>query len=284
MKKYFKYSYLVFSLLILSACSIKYVYNHLDWIVVSYIEDIALLDEDQSELLNAQLEKSLNWHRKTQLPEYAKWLQSFRNDIDTGLNAKIVESHLETVTLFFQNTTLRLNDDVYVLLPQLTEEQVKAIEENFTGKSRDFHEDFIDISKEDLKQQELEKLIERFEFWIDDLTEPQLILLSDTAKNFDIEYQERYERQLKWQKEFILLLNQARTGKNVKQDIRNLLSIKNKFRTKRVLKKAAQRKQRFITLIVAISKTITKEQKLYLFEKIDNYKTLFNELYAELNE
>jgi len=284
MKKYFKYSYLVFSLLILSACSIKYVYNHLDWIVVSYIEDIALLDEEQSELLNAQLEKSLNWHRKTQLPEYAKWLQSFRNDIDTGLNTKIVESHLETVTVFFQNTTLRLNDDVYVLLPQLTEEQVKAIEENFAGKSRDFHEKFIEISKEDLKQQELEKLIERFEFWLDDLTDPQLKLLSDTANNFDIEYQERYERQLKWQKEFILLLNQARTEKNVKQGIRNLLSNQNKFRTESILKKAAQRKQRFITLIVAISKTLTKEQKHYLFEKIDNYKILFNELYAELNE
>lgn len=172
----------------------------------------------------------------------------------------------------------RLIDDIYVLLPTLTDEQIKEIQDNFADKNTEFREDYIEISQDDLKDQELESLIEQFEFWIGDLSKPQLKLFAAIVKNTKLDYAARYQRRLKQQREFTILLIQAKSGKNVKADIKELLINDNKFRNEQSIKSYNLNRIRSIEFIVLISETLDTKQKKHLCEKINDFTLLFNEL------
>ena len=284
MKNYLRYYFLIIAILAIQACSFKTIYNQVDWLIVSYIEDFVSLNEKQSERLNTQIQKSFSWHRKTQLPLYTTWLQSFHDDVESGLDKTTVEIHFDTISSYFKNITSRLVDDIYVLLPNLTEQQIKEILENLSDKNVEFREEYSGKTQEELKDQVLDKLIDQFENWIGDLTAQQVIILTVFVKNSDLLYEQRYQTRLRWKKEFSVLLTEAKSGKNVNAKIKDLFTNQNKFRDKLSQEKFNQRKEVSAELIVSISRILTEEQKIHLFDKIANFKAMFLELASEINE
>jgi len=280
-KKNLKCTFLLMSLLVvffltLQACSSKFVYTQLDWIVAAYIEQYVLLDDEQSGLLLKQLENSFSWHRKTQLPLYSNSIQGFRNDIENGLDSTKMNNHLLAAKSYYKSFNTRLINDVGILLPGLTENQLTEVMEYFADKNDDYQEEYLDKSKEELKEKKLENLTEQFEDWLDDLTEQQKSMLNDFVIKYDWNYEERYQLRLKWQKQLSLLLFQARKGKNVIGQIKELNY--DNFRNEHSKKKTEQRMQAYLNLIISVSKTMSKKQKEHLFEKIDDYNALFLDL------
>jgi len=281
-----RYSNLRYILLIglvffIQACSLKYVYNQLDWIVVSYIEDFVTLDEEQSELLDKQIKKSFYWHRDTQLSLYSNWLQRFHHDVESGIDTNTVISHFDTLSTFITNILRRLADDIYVLLPTLTDEQINEILDQLSDTNDDFSDEFGDKNHQELVVLHQEKLVERYQEWIGDLSEQQINILNASAKKSDFVYGERYQVRLKWQKLLSEILFKAKAGKDVKQEFKNLFLENNRFKSKATIKRIKARKIVSTNLIVSISKTLSDDQKQHLFNKIDNYKSLFMELIPE---
>ncbi len=283
MKKYrnnIKYIFQLLSLfifaLMLQACATKFVYTQLDWIIAQYIEQYVSLDNEQSELLKKQLDKSLRWHRKTQLSQYANWIKAFRDDVENGLDRAKVNNHFTSVNAYYKSSIARLIDDIGILLPGLTADQTKEVMDIFIDENDEFQEMYLNKNKEELKKQKLEKLTEQFENWLDDLTEQQKGILNSFVMSYEWHYAEHYRLRLEWQRQLSVLLKQAKIGKDVIENIKGLNY--NNLRNEQSKKKLKQKKQRYMDLIVSISKTMSKKQKEYFFEKIDDYNALFLDL------
>lgn len=274
----------VFSVLLLSACSFKFVYQQLDYLLISYIDDFVTLNESQTVLLEQRIQKSLSWHQKTQLPIYAEWLVSVRNDIEKGLDKTNVTTHVTTIESLTKDVLVRLADDIRIVLLDLSKQQIQQTLANIAEKNTEFHETYVDKNNEELKQQELEKIIERFENWLGDLTKPQYLLLTQFVNQSALLYEQRYQSRLKWQKYFSFVLIKKTKLNNLKSEINTLLFDSEKFKSKDFLQKSNKRKQAFIRLIVAISKTLSVIQKQHLFEKMQDYKAMFLELNSEFTE
>jgi hypothetical protein len=73
---------LVIGLILLSACGPRLYYPSLDWLIPWYVDDYISLEPDQSSRLRTQLARQLEWHCRTQLPEYAEFLLDLRREVD----------------------------------------------------------------------------------------------------------------------------------------------------------------------------------------------------------
>jgi len=275
-KKYLTHTLLFLFVLILQSCSTKFLYTQLDWVVTANIERYVALDEDQSDLLLKQLEKYFKWHRRTQIPLYSTWIQTFRNDIESGLNRTNMNAHLTTINIYYKVFFAKFVDNTAILFPNLTDDQIDELMVYFADKNEDYQEKYLNKNKEELKQHKLNDLTEKLEKWLDDITDEQKAMLIDFLQDYDWHYEERYQLSLEWQRQLSVFLHQANKGENVIEQIKKLNY--DDFRDQQSKNKTEERTQAFLNLVIAISKTITKEQKEYLLEKIDDYNTLFQEL------
>ena len=75
---------LVIAFILLSACGPKLYYPSLDWLIPWYVDDYISLEPDQSSRFRTQLARQLDWHCRTQLPEYAEFLRDLRREVDHG--------------------------------------------------------------------------------------------------------------------------------------------------------------------------------------------------------
>jgi len=266
----------IICVLVLQACSNKFMYKQLDWVTAAYIESYVTLDEDQSQILLEQLQISFRWQRKSQLRLYSKLALSVRADIEKGLDSTRLNGYLETSRKYYKTFFSRLTENLAVLLPKLSEDQIKEVINIFTDKNSEFRELYLDKNKEELKEQKLEDLIEKFEDWLDDLSDEQIMLLNNFTDNYVWDYEELYQIRLKWQKQMSVLLLQANKGKKVLAQIIDLNY--DNFRNKDAMKRIKQKKMAYINLVISVSKIMSKKQKKYLLEKIDDYNTLFLDL------
>ena len=61
-----------------AACSFKTVYNRLDYLIPEYVEGMVTLDDVLEEKLEQRTLVLLEWHRNTQLKQYADWLSALQ--------------------------------------------------------------------------------------------------------------------------------------------------------------------------------------------------------------
>ena len=67
-------------LVVLAGCGSRFVVHRLDWISHDHLSNQVMLDEEQSRTLQAELDGFFDWHRHTELPRYARFLDRMASD------------------------------------------------------------------------------------------------------------------------------------------------------------------------------------------------------------
>jgi hypothetical protein len=67
--------------LLLTGCAAEFFYNRLDTLASWYFEDLVSLNDDQSHELRDWLERTLAWHRQSELRRYASFLRELAQEV-----------------------------------------------------------------------------------------------------------------------------------------------------------------------------------------------------------
>ena len=65
-------------------CSARFAYEHLDKLIVWSVDDYFTFDAEQKRYLESGVDSFLYWHRKNELPVYAKTLRRFATEVRDG--------------------------------------------------------------------------------------------------------------------------------------------------------------------------------------------------------
>lgn len=71
-----KFAVIALFLLFMIGCGPRLVYPHPDWLIPWYISKYISLDCEQKDMLQKRLRQQLDWHRRTQLPNYVESLRA----------------------------------------------------------------------------------------------------------------------------------------------------------------------------------------------------------------
>jgi hypothetical protein len=274
-------------MVLIAGCSaIKLTYNHGDTLLYWWLDAYLDLDSDQSDWVKKDIDNLFQWHRSTQLRDYAGLLAKMQRQLSDG---NVTQDELLSD---YRDIKTRTELLAFKALPQLADlamsikpDQIAQMEKKFAKNNDKFRRDFMSGSVEDQKNARYKKAMEQLNLWFGNFgreQEAQLRKASDARPlDNDVWLQERVARQ----KKIIVLLQRIHTQKMNKEQ--TMSAIHDMLRDFFDRMDAPDRKAFFDAYVDNTSKFIlsavritTPEQKAHAQQRMQGWINDFNTLAA----
>jgi hypothetical protein len=263
---------------IVTACSFKTVYNRLDYLIPEYVEGVVTLDEVLEEQLEERTLLLLQWHRHTQLKQYASWLQSLQRDMGDQLTEEQLDLRITEMEQFWSSLVSKLNEEMAYLLPLLGEEQQNELFSYLDDTNEEFREEFIELDENERIEDYAERLIDTYENWIGELTEKQALAVEQAAAQLISTAELRLARRLEWQQGIQQILASKDTHYDKSERLRVFLAGFEKDNDGPIKESSDINRQIIMHLTVQIAHSMTEDQKDFFINKTSDYIRMLTEL------
>ena len=265
-------------ILLVSACSLKTIYNRLDSLIPSYVEGMVSLDDVLEEKLEQRASALVSWHRNTQLSQYADLLRIFQKDIESPLNEESVLQHIASIQLFWQSLELKLNQEMAQLLPLLNSAQQEELFESIEEKNEDYYDEYVDLYKSERIDQYIETTTETYENWLGYLSEEQERIIEKAAAELTSSASLRLDQRRLWQRSIQDILNTSDPEEIKSKQLQQFFKRFN-INDQPQLKAVSEINRKiFARLTVEIVNQASVNQKTFFKNKTDEYIKIFTEL------
>ena len=262
----------------IAACSFKTVYNRLDYLVPQYVEGVVTMDDVLEEQLEERTMLLLNWHRNTQLKQYAGWLQSLQQEIGAQLTEQQLEQRIREMEAFWLSLVAKLNDEMAYLLPLLDAEQRQELYAYLEDSNEEFREEFIDLDDEERIEDYAERIVNTYENWIGELAEAQVEAVEQAATKLISTAEFRLQRRIEWQQGIRDILASDDSHYDKSERLRAFLAGFEQDPDGPIKQASAINRQIIIRLTVQVAHSMTQEQKAFFISKTSDYIRMFTEL------
>jgi hypothetical protein len=278
---------LVAFMALLSACStIRFTYNHGDTLLYWWLNAYIDLDSDQSDWVKKDIDNLFQWHRTTQLRDYAGLLAKMQRQLGDG---SVTQDELLSDYRDIKARTELLG---FKALPELADlamsikpDQIAQMEKKFARNNEDFRKKFMSGSFEDQHKARFKKAMDQLELWFGSFNRDQEAVLRKASDarplDNDVWLQERVMRQ----KKIIALLQRIHRDKLNKEQ--TMSAIHDMLRDFFDRMDAPDRKAFFDAYVDNTSKFIltavrltTPEQKAHAQKRMQGWINDFNALAA----
>ena len=261
-----------------AACTFKTVYNRLDYLIPEYIEGMVTLDDVLEEKLEQSTLVLLEWHRNTQLKQYADWLSALQRDMATHLTEQQVEQRITEMDRFWRSLSAKVNDEMADLLPLLNKEQQDELFMNIEDSNDEFREEFVDLNEEQRIEDYVERMSDTYQSWIGELTDEQQRKVEQVATELVSTAELRLQRRLQWQRGIREILAEEETAQNKTGRLRQFLSGFEDIDDETMKEKSAINREVIVRLTVQISHSMTEDQQAHFISKTNDYIRMLTEL------
>jgi hypothetical protein len=192
---------LVALMVLVAGCStIRFTYNHGDTLLYWWLNAYLDLDSDQSDWVKKDIDNLFQWHRTTQLRDYAGLMAKMQRQMGDGNVTQ------EELLSDYRDIRARTELLAFKALPELADlamsikpDQIAKLEQKFAKNNDKFRKEFMSGSVEDQKKARFKKAMPQLELWFGSFSreqEAQLRRASDARPlDNDVFLQERMLRQ-----------------------------------------------------------------------------------------
>ena len=160
--------------LLLGACSTRFAYSQLDWLVPWYLRDYVSFNAGQRDLLDQRLSQRLDWHCRAHLPQYVDLLREARDTLAADQVAVAdLEPFVQRGEAWWDELRGALVADAAVLLAGLAHEQVVELATAFERQDREAREQYLSGSAEERAEAQITRMEKRLRNWFGRLTAEQ---------------------------------------------------------------------------------------------------------------
>jgi len=195
-----------------SGCTVQWVYNQLDWLIPWYVRDYLDLNSEQKKWLKTRVGAHLDWHRRTQLPQYSQLLTEVALLVKSD---KLTEPDIvrvsQRVNELGQQIVLATAPDIIHLFEGASDQQLKKLFDKIEDDNREFKETYIDVDahrQNELEHKEMTRFLKK---WLGGLNTDQKKMLDTWANTWRPLKADLHAEQLRWQSDFRSCLAQRRS-------------------------------------------------------------------------
>lgn len=159
---------------LVAACStIRFSYNHGDTLLYWWLDAYVDFEGDQSDWVKRDIRELFQWHRKTQLQDYAALLGKYQRQLaGNPTQADLVNAYKE-IRSRTEVLALHAVPDMADLALSLTPDQIQQMEERFEKKNNEYRRKFVSGSVEKRNEARFDKSMEQFKLWFGDFSREQ---------------------------------------------------------------------------------------------------------------
>jgi hypothetical protein len=171
----------VLAMLFLSACTSGFVYNRLDWLIPWYVDGYVDLTRAQRDVLRAQLEPRLAWHREEELARYAALLNRVEADLEETLTPATVRSWAEELLAAAQRVERSMMEVALEFGGEVSEAQLREFVDSLWERQSEYEEEFLERSDAEYAEDDYENLCDFIERFVGRLEPEQRAVLREAA-------------------------------------------------------------------------------------------------------
>lgn len=272
---------LMAAVFLLAGCSVKTAYNNFDRFARWQVSDYVDFDTRQEAYFDAEIARLLYWHRTSELPRYATWLESLATATEQerveGTLDQVVKEAISAAELIEKNAMPMTIE----LMLSLTDEQVAALPENLARANREFMEEEADLSVAEAQAQWLESMEDASRRFMGRLTQEQRDYLKAQSLRYRPEQRLWVEYRARWQAELLKALARRRDVDGFVSTYQRLIATRETYYGAEFteVSKANEALRRDVTLGLLTQSTDVQRQRLV--ETMRDFATDFRELRAE---
>lgn len=202
---------LVLAMLVLSGgCSIKMMYNNADRIARWAANDYLRMDDAQEAYFVAEVKSIHYWHRTSELPLYADYLESLPKRIDNGVDEQEVQDIFDTFYSWWEVLEARAMPMVTELLLSLSDEQVERLPARLKKDNDEFSEDERDRPLAEVQEEWAETYADTMSRFSGRLTKVQKDYLAAQSVRYVPQFGLWADYRRRWQQDLLTLLIEKR--------------------------------------------------------------------------
>ena len=206
LKRFFISGGLFLFLSVLSACSIKPIYNNLDRLVAWQAGEYLELNREQKASLRRELGTLLEWHRESHLILYAELLSELPQTYSDGVSPKMIEKLFDQLLIWGEEIEGKSLPMMGELLLSLDKNQIDHLESQFKSSSEEWVLVEQDGTLSDYRRGWAEEVEEGLERFVGRLNSSQLNYLEVRSLAYRPERVLWGEYRKRWQDAFFDLL------------------------------------------------------------------------------
>ena len=272
---------LVVAVLFLTGCTIKFFYNQLDWFVPFYASIYLDLNSKQEDFFSEQFDQQLLWHRKTQLPAYADFLERVSRDVSKGLTTETIIYIHHTARGFMTVLVNQLAPDIVDLFYQFDDKQLARLYGKLDEDSEEFNQKYILAPPKDLRERQVEKTRQYVEFWTGSLNPDQIKVIEQWGERTILMGPEFHEMQTRWLQEFRRVMTLRANRSEYKKAFLALLENREFGRSKAFKEKYERNQVLLRAFYLEMDRSLTEKQRSRALGKIGYYAKSFRTLASE---
>lgn len=254
--------------LFIAGCTTSFIYNRLDTLASWYFESLVSLNDDQRTELRAWLERTLAWHRKSELTRYA----AFVSDLSETAAQPNPRETYDAMRIRFQELLdgliAKTAPEASQLLLRLSPEQVDELLDNLEEKTRESTEENAEaVADNEWRPKQTKGFIKQVKRWTGSVTPEQREMIAATIAQLEPTYEDWAESQRAWREALREALAQRRPANEedaAPPRLVELLEDPDREWTPAYSEKVARNRERYQELLMELDASLSTQQRAHL--------------------
>lgn len=278
---------LLFLPVVLSGCSLfSLFYNNLETFLTFELKRIITLSQAQEKQVLPVIKRVLKWHRQQRLPQYIEWIDEYKIRVNSGFKQQDADWIQGLIKMEFRELWAILSTELSPLTTSIKPRQIEELQYYFQNKNQTYQER-LTLTREQYDQQRLDKLIERMEDWLGQLSDKQIKIFEQSVRQLKDDRKPYLDFRIHKQQQWATLLKARLQGGEYASLSAPKFALQMQKLTQRIANQDDPRD--YLTLnamnaeitkksVTKVMQMMTEPQRTHLLEEVEFYREELLEL------
>lgn len=255
-----------------TACTAGFVYNRVHWVVSWYVNGLVSLDEPQEQRLRDIIQRTMDWHRQTQLPKYVALLDELDRQTDGVVTPEDMEARYQEMSALFDVFLRHVIPDAAGLLGTLSPEQVSELAANLEEDNEELWDEYAGSTPETRAKRRTKSALRVLQRLTGKLDQEQRAGVEARLATMNDLSDEWMERRRHWQARLVELLRSRPSADRLEAALRDLALDPNQFDTPRYREGVEENRRIIVSMVADVTNSLNDRQRAHLGRKFVEYR------------
>lgn len=259
---------------LLAGCSAKFIYNKLDWLAVSYLDDFVELNDEQESVVRNKVKALMKWHTGSELPHYIEHLDELIALNPQTFSIEDLEAQQKKIKMHSDRVLQKIEPEVVELAKQLTDEQVEELMNSIRVRHTRYKKKYKDLAPNEVQSIYAQKIEESFEEWFGPLTTEQDVIVAEWGEHMLVTQPDWIKHQTKMRIVINELLNKRQDSSYFSNHLNQLLFNPNRYFSDPLLEKREYNQGISARYFVKMVNSATPQQIQHYRNELEDWKDM----------
>jgi Family of unknown function (DUF6279) len=259
--------------LLTAGCSSGFFYNRLDTFASWYLESLVSLNDGQRTEVRAWLERTLAWHRSSELTRYAAFLNDVSSSIARPGTRESYDAMRVRLEGLISDLVRKTAPEASQLLTQLSADQVEELIENLADKTRESTAENAEaVAANEWQPEQTKSVVRQMKRWTGSVSTQQKDIISKHVAALEPTYLDWAESQASWRtalREALIAKDSTVQAPTQPPKVLALLEDPNRQWTSDYSQKVQRNRARYQAMLLELDATLAPPQRAHLREQLN---------------